>query len=126
MLEAPTTRTYHVTLSEPNEDESLTLEVKVRSTRVSSSDAEPAWRATVAVEARLLTNEAFTVKGRCEDRVGQAAPGQPGDTVMWCDVSGGLLPRSPIELIAGTRARLEIDGGGGLVAFGDWVEVEER
>jgi hypothetical protein len=129
ILEGPKTRSYTLTFK-GIEGKSYSVDLDVEAAKVSwpeSGKDETRW-ATTKVTAKVASNDAFHVHGKCDDHVGYvlASPGEVTNTIVDCDI-GSKRPNSMGTADAISEgALIQIEGTGKILPVGDKVDVVEH
>ena len=131
VLEGPKTRSYTLTFK-GIEGKNYSVDLDVDAAKVSWTEGgkEATRWATTKVTAKVATNDAFHVHGKCDDHIGYemgtGAAGEVTNTVINCDI-GSKRPNSFGDKDAISEgALIQIEGTGKILPVGDKVEVVEH
>jgi hypothetical protein len=129
VVEGPKTRSFAVTIRDA-EQKALKFNVKLEVAKVSWADEgkESERWAPLGIKAELTENEAFDVKGSCDNRVASVlgAPGQVTNAMMSCQIVG-KRPNTMGDKDAITLASMfQVEGSGKLLVNDPKATVEEN
>jgi hypothetical protein len=129
ILEGPKTRSYTVTLK-GIEGKNFSVDLDVDTAKVSWSESgkeETRW-ATTKIVARVAENDAFHLKGKCDDHVGYvlAAPGEVTNTIVDCDISAKRPNSFGNKDAISELAMIQFEGTGKILPVADNVDVVEH